>query len=136
DQVDQPVDGDSELVGPVRDGDEMVALRDHLRGQPGERQAEGSGDGPRAAEVGDQAEVAMPVCRRRPYAEGGGDVPGDHHALALSVLRGGRVIHLVAVVRVDRGSGVAGGPDMVAELQVLVDHEPAPAYGQAEVGDG
>jgi hypothetical protein len=48
----------------------------------------------------------------------------------LGVLSGVWVLHPVAVVRVDRGSGVTGGPDVVAQLQVLVDHEPPEAYAE------
>lgn len=36
----------------------------------------------------------------------------------------GSSLAAIAAVLVDRGSGVAGGPDVVAELEVLVDHHP------------
>src|SRR4051812_29855174 len=135
DQVGQPVGPDPDPVGGRRQRVEVVSLGDYLRRRPGERDAQGPGDGRGATQVGDEPEVAVPVRPGSPIAEARRDVAGDDDTLPLRVLGGGRVVGVGLAERVAGGGAVPRGPDPVAQLQVVIDGEPAPADRQAQMPD-
>lgn len=129
-EVEQPGGPDPGAVGAGRHRIQVVELGDDLRRHPGDRYTQGAGDCRCAAEVGHQSEVAVAVATSSTNSPARDNIVPDDHHLTLGMLSRWRIRAAILAERVASESGISCRPDVLFDLQVFVDDQPATRRGQ------
>ncbi len=129
--IQEPVGGHTDAVAGHRG--EVVAAGDRARGHSGQGDAQRVGGGLDAAEVDDEAQVAVTVGAPLPQAQRRGDVVRHGLALPPGVLGGHRRVG-TGLLQVGHRGRVPGGEQAgpARHLEVGVDEQPALLQGKFE----